>query len=496
MHYALPFRNRRWGWHIGRVAAAFLVFALMTAVALAALPTTGTFVGADATRAQNVTFTNPVTNQTVTDGAGVLLLQLDRDAPGDKLGPIVDVFCIEVNILVRRNDTYTGGGSVNALPDKPNAPANRGCKIRYVLASHPASSVTTRAEGAAIQLAIWHFSDGLNLNTVTDAAIRARAQAIAAEAEANFAANGCPGTNTGLASLTITPANATVPQGQPVQLTAQITPAGAAPSVNITVDGGAVLNNGQASATVAFDAQGQAVFTVTNPNPGTVNVNATVPYVMDAGTVFNSNRVPTAGQQLVLGESVSLSASAQIQATFQQATPTNTATPTETPTVTNTPGGPTETPVSTATPTIPGNNTATPTATATATDVPTSTPRRSNPTRTPSSVNDTPTATAPVTGNETPTSTPGGGGEGTPTVVSNDGTPTIVPGSEQTPAADVTPGTEGTPNVPVQANANAAKPRSLPNTGEGSSAAAEWLLALAATLVVAGIALQRRGARR
>jgi hypothetical protein len=479
------------------VAAAFLVFALMTAVALAAVPTTGTFVGADATRAQNVTFTNPVTNQTVTDGAGVLLLQLDRDAPGDKLGPIVDVFCIEVNILVRRNDTYTGGGSINALPDKPNVPANRGCKIRYVLASHPASGVTTRAEGAAIQLAIWHFSDGLNLNTVTDAAIRARAQAIVAEAEANFAANGCPGTNTGLASLTITPANATVPQGQPVQLTAQITPAGAAPSVNITVDGGAVLDNGQPSATVAFNAQGQAVFTVTNPNPGLVIINATVPYVMDAGTVFESNRVPP-GQRLVLGESVSLTANAQVQTTFQQATPTNTATPTETPTVTNTPGGPTDTPTNTATPTTPGNDTATPTATATATNVATatSTPRHSNPTRTPSSVNDTPTATSPVNGNETPTSTPGGGGEGTPTIVSNESTPTIVPGTDQTPAAEVTPGTESTPNVPVQANANANKPRSLPNTGEAPSSAAEWLLGLAAALVVAGIALQRRGVRR
>ena len=488
MHYALPFRGRRWQWHIGRVTAAFLVFTLMTALALAAVPTTGTFIGADPARAQNVTFTNPVTNQRVTDGAGVLLLQLDKNAPGDKAGPIVGVFCLQVNVFVYRNDTYTSGGPVTGVTG--------GCQIRYILARHPATGITTAAEGAAVQLAIWHFSDNLQIPSIADAAIRARAQTIVDEANADFAAKGCPGVNTGLASLTITPANATVPQGQPVQLTAQLTPAGAAASVNITVDGGAVLDNGQASATIAFNGQGQAVFTVTNPNPGSVNVNATVPYVMDAGTVFESNRKPRAGQRLVLGENLALSASAQVQAVFQQATPTNTATATETPTVTNTPGGPTDTPTSTATNTpvtnTPGGPTETPTS------MPTSTPRR-NPTRTPSSVNDTPTATVPVNNNETATITPGGGGgggEGTPTVVSTDATPTSVPGTDQTPAADVTSGTEGTPNVPVQANANASKPRSLPNTGESPNYGAEWLLALAATLVVAGIALQRRGARR
>ena len=487
MHYALPSRNRHWAWKIGRVAAAFVVFVLMTSVALAAVPTTGTFVGADPTRAQNVTFTNPVTNRQITDGAGVLLLQLDKDVKGDKAGPLVDVFCLQVNIVVRRNDTYTSAGPVNGVQG--------GCYIRYILAHHPASGITTPAEGAAVQLAIWHFSDGLNLNTISDAAIRARAIVLANEAQTQVDTNGCPGTNAGLASLTITPANATVPQGQPVQLTAQITPAGAAPSVNITVDGGAVLDNGQASATVAFNAQGQAVFTVTNPNAVTVNVNATVPYVMDAGTVFESNRVPTPGQRLVLGENLTLTASAQVQAIFQAATPTNTPTETPSATATNTPGGPTETPSATATNTPIIGDTATPSATATATDVPaptevpTATPRRSNPTRTPSFANDTPTATAPVNDNETATITPGsGGGEGTPTVVSAAETPTI--GADQTPAADVTP------NAPVQANADAGKPRSLPNTGDGSGYAAQWLLGIAAVLVLAGVALQRRGARR
>lgn len=477
--------TKRWSLGIGRVVVTLVALLLLSSVALAAVPTTGTFAGVDTARAQRVTFTLPGRTTTVTDWAGALNLQLDKDTKGDRQGPLVKVFCIQLFVVVGRPgsvDTYYSNGSVTAI--QPG-----GCYIRYIVGRYPASNITTQAEGAARQLAIWHFSDGLDLSTVTDAAIRVRAQALADEAQTQVDTNGCPGTNSGLASLTLTPANATVPQGQPVQYTVQLSPASAASSVTITVDSPATLDNGTQSATLTLN-NGAATFTVTNTTPGVINVTAQVDNVMDEGTVFESDKQPKT-QRLVLGQSITLTASAQVQVVFQEATATATATPTETqaatqtPTATSTPGGATETattiPTSTSTPVI---------------STETATPRR--PTRTPGQGGDaTPTSTQTTDVTVTPTTPTNNGGEVTPTIVSNEElTPSPVTGDQGTPtvsAGEVTP----TTNQNQALQPKGTKPRSLPNTGDTSANHLdEWLLAIAISLVLAGIALQRRGARR
>jgi hypothetical protein len=109
-----------------RAACVALAILLITSTAFAAQPLTGTFKGTVIGRF--VTFTN--VNKMVTDWAGVLNLQLDRDTPGDGLGPLVPVFCIQVNVLVRGGDRYTSDGSVTAL--------HGGCQIRYLLDRYPA----------------------------------------------------------------------------------------------------------------------------------------------------------------------------------------------------------------------------------------------------------------------------------------------------------------------------------------------------------------------
>ena len=208
----------------------------------------------------------------------MLSLQLDRDTPGDGLGPLVPVFCIEVNVLVRGGDRYKSDGPVTAL--------HGGCQIRYLLDRYPASTATTADEAAARQLAIWHFSDDIDLTTVQEPAIQARAITLADEAALAVALGGCPGSQTSIASLTLDPPTASVVTGQVVNYTVRADPPGAAQSVDITISGSATLQNGQQQATLPL-IQGVATFSVINPVAGTSTITARLPYVLDAGTVFS-----------------------------------------------------------------------------------------------------------------------------------------------------------------------------------------------------------------
>jgi len=141
-------------WCVACVALAIL---LITSPAFAAQPLTGTFKGKVIGRF--VTFTKP-NKKVVTDWAGVLNLQLDRDTPGDGLGPLVPVFCIQVNVLVRGGDRSKSDGPVTAL--------HGGCQIRYLLDRYPSSPAGTADEAAARQLAIWDFSDDVAPTTIED----------------------------------------------------------------------------------------------------------------------------------------------------------------------------------------------------------------------------------------------------------------------------------------------------------------------------------------
>ena len=128
-----------------------VVFGLLAPSLAQAQTLTGTFVGIAIGR--EVAFQHQGTAHN--DWAGVLKLKLDN-------GPEVPVFCIQIQVRVRAGDRYRSDGTVLALPN--------GCQIRYLLDKYPASSAKTADEAAARQLAIWHFSDDIDLATVQEAA--------------------------------------------------------------------------------------------------------------------------------------------------------------------------------------------------------------------------------------------------------------------------------------------------------------------------------------
>ena len=482
-----PSRCRIWAF-----VAALLALLIMTSSTFAAGQLTGTFVGLDPLRHQFVRFTRP-DGRVVNDQAGVIQLRLDKNVKGDRQGPLLSVFCIQLFVSVGTHpfptETYFSNGSVNALP--------RGSYIRYLLAHYPASTVAPNdtAEAAARQLAIWRFSDTLDLTTIQDANIRARAIALANEAQTWIDLNGPLPTVADAATITISPPSATVPQGQPATYTVSVSPPNAAPTVNVSVDGTAILDNGLQQATLTLN-QGTATFNVTNPNVGIANIIAVLPYMLDAGTVFDSTRNPPT-QQLVLGDGISLSATAQVQTTWQPVGAT--ATPTNTPVVpTNTPGVSTDTPV--AATNTPGSPTNTPGGPTNTPSSPTNTPVNTPKPKTPNSAPDrtaTPTRThVPGTNtSETPQSNqpsaPGSPGDTTEVPAPTSGSPneaTAVTSNDSQAISDS--------NVQGQAPTNSIRPGSLPRTGADGGGARQAIVLVGLVLLVSGLIARRRGARQ
>jgi hypothetical protein len=484
-------RSRR-RWAVSLICA-LLALSLTLPNTLAAGPLTGTFISRttdpiDQLRGQFIHFVRPGETNLFRDWAGVLRLQLDKNTPGDGLGPIVFVFCIQLFVVVSHGNIYISSGPVTNLPN--------GKYIRYLLAKYPANGVAAGdpAEGAARQLAIWSFSDNLDLNTIQEPLIKARAIAIATDVRTYVDTNGPPPTNSGPATVTITPPTATLPQGQPATFTVTVAPPTAATTIDISVDGTALLDNGQQRATLPL-SQGAATFHVTNPNAGTANVTAVLTYLIDAGTVFD----PRGGRQtqrLVLGDGISQSATATVQTFTQPATPTYTpAGATNTPT--SPAGGPTNTPTSPAggptnTPTSPAGG---PTDTPIATNTPVKTPRP----KTPAPAPDTPTpiATAPGTpggSNETP-GIPSGGSNETPGIPNGTpGGPGDTSGTAGVPAGGTGDTTGG--NLSAQAPGGSVRPSSLPRTAGAAGDIRPALLTFAAILLGGGLFLLRRSARR
>jgi len=140
----------------------------------------------------NVTFQFPTgTNKSV--WAGTL--------SGELNGIAAKFYCIDIShnlatYSVSNPNEYTDDGSTNQY-------------ISYILNNYaPFNGTATNNEAAAVQIAIWHFSDGVDASTVTNTTIKNRALAIIADANAN--------SNSGsiLSTLLFNPTSQSLPVGQ------------------------------------------------------------------------------------------------------------------------------------------------------------------------------------------------------------------------------------------------------------------------------------------
>jgi hypothetical protein len=294
----------RGGRSVWRVLVVALALLLLATPALAASgPLTGTFGGKVIGR--DVTFSHGGKQRT--DWAGVLNLKLDG-------GPTIPVFCIEIDIRVRAGDRYRSDGAVLALPN--------GCQIRYLLDKYPGSSAKTAGEAAARQMAIWVFSDGVDPAKIDDATVRARTIALVNEAKKGA----CPTRRTAPPDLAIQPPVGSAAPGQPIAYTLRAGPADAGAVATIVVNGTATLADAQQQPAgqqlqVTLDAQGVATFWVTNASAGQTAIRVSLPYRLEAGTVFSHIEDARRTQRLVMAESQRMTAAAEARASWSSQAP-------------------------------------------------------------------------------------------------------------------------------------------------------------------------------
>ncbi len=306
---------------------ALALFVLLVPPGALAAPLEGTFVGK--LRGREVSFRHNGKDRT--EWAGLLSFKLAS-------GKDVPVFCIQLDVHVRPGDPYTSDGTILDLPN--------GCQIRYLLDKYPAASAKTADEAAARQLAIWFFSDGLDLSTVTDAAVRDRAAALANEAKGKP----CPPHRSEAPTLTLDPPAASASAGQPIMYTLRASPAEAGAKLTLAVDGPAVFsdaggaNSGQQQSQIALDAQGNAQFWVLGTGAGQSAITIALPYNLGAGTVFSERDPNNPSQHLVLAQGQPLTVSVAGRAAWAAQAPSPTVTATATATATATTVPPTATP--------------------------------------------------------------------------------------------------------------------------------------------------------
>ncbi|MBN1301910.1 MAG: choice-of-anchor A family protein [Melioribacteraceae bacterium] len=229
---------------------------------------------------RDIKLKDPYSNQYVTYKAGTFYGTLD--------GNSVKFYCIDMQNNLAYNQDYWDNGPTPS-------------EITYILnnyfpfQNHPDAVWSDRDEAAAVQVAIWHFSDGLDANTVTNNnTVKNRALEIIADANANHASN------PSMETLILIPSMQTVFEGDNAVLTVGAYNLNGDGIENVTVSltstGGSI-----APTSVTTDATGHAgPITVSLNGVGVVTVTAEADVVIPQGTRYIHKNYPNSKQKLVL----------------------------------------------------------------------------------------------------------------------------------------------------------------------------------------------------
>ena len=200
-----------------------------------------------------------------------------------------DFYCIDVYTNLDWNVTYTSYGPTSE-------------EITYILNNYYPynelpyeGSLKEKEEPAAVQMAIWYFSDGVDFNTLPNKykKIRERAEEIILDAEENAGGFQAPST------ITITPAFQNLETNQTAQFQVEILDLNGDPVPNTAVRL-STTNGNLSSNIVTTNSNGIAQFSLTSSSGGVSTVTAYSDIAIPQGTRFVKNNDPTGSQQLVL----------------------------------------------------------------------------------------------------------------------------------------------------------------------------------------------------
>ncbi|MDP2039174.1 MAG: SdrD B-like domain-containing protein, partial [Ignavibacteria bacterium] len=245
----------------------------------------------------NITYKNPYTNNNQTTFAGAFDGTLNSAAK--------KFYCIDLTHNLSLNEDYWDEGTTPS-------------KVTYVLnnyypykTGYAGALSDMKKEAAAVQVAIWHFMDNVDANTVTDATIKNRALTIIADAEANHS-NVDP-----LQTLQIIPASQFLPVGSPATFIVKAISLLGTPisglTITLTTTAGTLS---AASATTGANGETGAI-TLNSSSVVVATVKAKASVEIPQGTKYVHKNLPDAKQKLVLATPASDEKEVTSDITFQ-----------------------------------------------------------------------------------------------------------------------------------------------------------------------------------
>ncbi len=228
----------------------------------------------------NIYMTNPYNGNQLHVFSGTFKGTLD--------GVSAKFYCIDIQHELEFNKDYTDNGPTSS-------------EITYILNNYfPYKSYTyagalssVNEEAAAVQVAIWHFSDGVDANTVDVANIKTRALEIINDANTNAGNTITP------ATLILTPPSQSLANGAQATMTvgAYDINGNPVPNLNVTL----TTNSGTLStASVTTDTNGTASFTLDQGSENSATVTAEAEVIIPHGTEYIYVANPSGKQKLVL----------------------------------------------------------------------------------------------------------------------------------------------------------------------------------------------------
>lgn len=243
-------------------------------------------------KGKSVTFVNPysTTGATMTVYAGTFNGTFDLNS--------AKFYCIDIAHYLAfwstsQPHTYTDSG---ATPSPITYILNK--YFPYKPYPYPGSLGSNNEEAAAVQLAIWHFSDGVVVNTITNSTIRNRVAAIVADANLN-------GNNMVVASaISIIPGSQNLVIGTPASFFAKIVDGQGNGISGLTVNFATNSGTLSSSSAVTGSLGSTPNITLTMGTAYTAEITASAVFTIPHGTRFVHSVTPNDYQKLVLATPV------------------------------------------------------------------------------------------------------------------------------------------------------------------------------------------------
>lgn len=235
----------------------------------------------------NVKFPNPdKPSETISTSAGNFTGEVD--------GKSGSFYCIDIHHYIKyytddQPHTYKDDGSVDP-------------KIIYVINNYfpykaypyTGSASSSQIEAAAVQIALWHFSDGVDANKVDNTSVKTRALQIISDAEANYSSY------QPFETLLIVPGNQDAPTGSDAKFYVSAFNSNGDPLSGITVT--LSVSNGTLSATsLVTDANGNTPeIKLTQGGDIVSEITASASVMLAPGVRYVHSVEPNTWQKLVL----------------------------------------------------------------------------------------------------------------------------------------------------------------------------------------------------